>query len=163
VSVLGPKSDRNTISQKVLSIFLRCSFLHAQRAEHLSLLLTSEMFDIRYFGPLYCVKASAPYLSKKGSITSVISSFNQRISLQSDLLTFPFFFGSTSFTIGGLYKNPMKGHALTSSVLGAIVSLAKGLAVDLAPIRTNVVSPGFVDTEVSAYLPDSYVSSSSDS
>jgi NAD(P)-dependent dehydrogenase (short-subunit alcohol dehydrogenase family) len=110
------------------------------------------MFDIRYFGPLYCVKASAPYLSKKGSITSVISSFNQRISLQSDLLTFPFFFGSTSFTIGGLYK-----------VLGAIVSLAKGLAVDLAPIRTNVVSPGFVDTEVSAYLPDSYVSSSSDS
>ena len=37
-----------------------------------------------------------------------------------------------------------------SGVAGAIDSLGRGLAVDLAPIRVNVVSPGLVRTEVSA-------------
>ena len=39
---------------------------------------------------------------------------------------------------------------------GAVDSMARGLAVDLAPVRVNVVSPGLVLTEVrnsSNYFP----------
>ena len=36
-----------------------------------------------------------------------------------------------------------------SGVLGATDSVVRGLAVDLAPIRVNSISPGLVRTEVS--------------
>ena len=46
-------------------------------------------------------------------------------------------------------NRPRKGWSLMASVLGATDALVRGLAVDLAPIRVNVVCPGTVDTEVS--------------
>lgn len=39
-----------------------------------------------------------------------------------------------------------------AGVIGSVDSLTRGLAVDLAPIRVNVVCPGFVKTEVSRIL-----------
>jgi NAD(P)-dependent dehydrogenase (short-subunit alcohol dehydrogenase family) len=32
--------------------------------------------------------------------------------------------------------------------------LARGLALDLAPVRVNVVTPGFIDTEAWAKMPE---------
>ena len=34
-------------------------------------------------------------------------------------------------------------------MMGAVESITRGLAVDLAPIRVNAISPGYVKTEVS--------------
>ena len=45
---------------------------------------------------------------------------------------------------------PSPKWSLIIGAAGAVDALARGLAVDLAPIRVNVVSPGSVDTEVSA-------------
>ena len=42
---------------------------------------------------------------------------------------------------------PRKGALLTAAFGGAIEFLARGLAVDLAPIRVNAVCPGLVLTE----------------
>ena len=39
--------------------------------------------------------------------------------------------------------------ALRVGIAGAVEALARGLAIDLAPIRVNTVSVGAVDTEVS--------------
>ena len=39
-----------------------------------------------------------------------------------------------------------------AGVIGSVDALTRGLAVDLAPIRVNVVCPGFVKTEVSSIL-----------
>ncbi|KAL5489721.1 hypothetical protein ACEPAI_4553 [Sanghuangporus weigelae] len=55
--------------------------------------------------------------------------------------------GSITFTIGQTIVRPIKGWSLMTGVGGAVDSLARGLAVDLAPIRVNVVSPGAVKTE----------------
>lgn len=53
-------------------------------------------------------------------------------------------------TVGSAIARPRKGWSLITSVLGAVDALVRGLAVDLAPVRVNVVCPGVVDTEVSA-------------
>ena len=44
-----------------------------------------------------------------------------------------------------LKPSPKTGALITP--LGALDALVRGLAVDLAPLRVNMVSPGAVDTE----------------
>ncbi|RAK98780.1 SDR family NAD(P)-dependent oxidoreductase [Aspergillus ibericus CBS 121593] len=64
-------------------------------------------------------------------------------------------FPSSSFTLtSGLRgRKPAPGWSLMTSVCGAVEGLARGLAVDLKPIRVNVVSPGAVYTEMFEHFP----------
>ncbi|KAH8115684.1 short-chain dehydrogenase/reductase SDR [Phellopilus nigrolimitatus] len=55
--------------------------------------------------------------------------------------------GSITLTIGQSLIKPRNGWPLIAGIVGAVDGLTRGLAVDLAPIRVNVVSPGLVDTE----------------
>ncbi|HEY1632278.1 MAG TPA: SDR family oxidoreductase [Rhizomicrobium sp.] len=50
--------------------------------------------------------------------------------------------GSYTITGGMLAHQPMKGMALATAGAAAAEFLAKGLAVDLAPVRVNCVCPG---------------------
>ncbi|KAL5529789.1 hypothetical protein ACEPAG_5776 [Sanghuangporus baumii] len=61
--------------------------------------------------------------------------------------------GSITLTVGQVIVRPVKGYSLMIGVGGAIDSLTRGLAVDLAPIRVNVISPGIVNTELLDGLP----------
>lgn len=58
--------------------------------------------------------------------------------------------GSVTLTVGSVVVKPRKSWSLAAGLMGAVDSLTRGLAVDLAPIRVNVVSPGLVKTEVRA-------------
>ncbi|KAK0737398.1 hypothetical protein B0T21DRAFT_383381 [Apiosordaria backusii] len=55
---------------------------------------------------------------------------------------------SIIITSGAVTKKPGKGWTLMSYYGGGLSTLAKALAVDLAPIRANVVRPGYVETEM---------------
>jgi NAD(P)-dependent dehydrogenase (short-subunit alcohol dehydrogenase family) len=57
---------------------------------------------------------------------------------------------TSSFTLtGGTNTHrPMPGWTFGAAVGACIEGLTRGLAVDLAPIRTNMVSPGAIDTEL---------------
>ena len=55
--------------------------------------------------------------------------------------------GSITLTSGMLAHRPMKGAPLATAIGGATEHLARGLAVDLAPIRVNAVCPGIIRTE----------------
>ncbi len=61
---------------------------------------------------------------------------------------------SLVFTSGSVASKPDPGWAILAFVAGGMVSLAKGLAVDLAPVRVNVVQPGYVDTGLWAPMGD---------
>ena len=56
--------------------------------------------------------------------------------------------GSITLTVGSVVVKPRKGWSLVAGLMGAVDSLTRGLAMDLAPIRVNVISPGIVKTEV---------------
>jgi len=56
--------------------------------------------------------------------------------------------GSITFTSGIAAYRPAPGGSMVAAVNGALESLAAALAVELAPLRVNVVSPGWVDTPV---------------
>lgn len=76
-----------------------------------------EYFNIRYWGALTCSKYAAPYV--KQSIT---------------------------FTSGVATNRPGAGWSLGASMCGAMESFTRAMAVELAPVRVNVVSPGVVKT-----------------
>jgi NAD(P)-dependent dehydrogenase (short-subunit alcohol dehydrogenase family) len=54
--------------------------------------------------------------------------------------------GSILLTSGNIAAKPLKGAPILSAAANAIEGFAKALAIDLAPIRVNVLSPSFTRT-----------------
>ncbi|MFB7330984.1 SDR family oxidoreductase [Streptomyces adustus] len=54
--------------------------------------------------------------------------------------------GSITYTSGINAYRPNGSNTIMAAANGALASLAYGLAIELAPVRVNVVSPGWVDT-----------------
>jgi len=79
----------------------------------------SRSVDTKVLGPLMLAKALAPQMNPRGSIT--------------------LFSGVNAFKVNVGYL----GVAVTN---GAVDFLTRSLAVELAPIRVNAVSPGVIDT-----------------
>jgi NAD(P)-dependent dehydrogenase (short-subunit alcohol dehydrogenase family) len=62
--------------------------------------------------------------------------------------------GSITLLSGAAAWTPMRGGAITASTNGAVAALVRTLAVELAPVRVNAVSPGIIDTPTWNALPD---------
>jgi NAD(P)-dependent dehydrogenase (short-subunit alcohol dehydrogenase family) len=77
--------------------------------------------DSKVIAPLLLAKHGAPHLTPGGSIT---------------------------FTSGIAAYRPAPRGSVVAAINGAIESLVYALAVELAPIRVNAVSPGWVDTPI---------------
>jgi NAD(P)-dependent dehydrogenase (short-subunit alcohol dehydrogenase family) len=56
--------------------------------------------------------------------------------------------GSIVFTSGIAAYRPGPKGAMVAALNGALGSLAAALAVELAPLRVNAISPGWVDTPI---------------
>jgi NAD(P)-dependent dehydrogenase (short-subunit alcohol dehydrogenase family) len=75
----------------------------------------------KLLAPLFLAQAVLPILAKNGSIT---------------------------FVSGIAAERPIPGGALTGAVNGGLNALVRGMAIELAPIRVNTVSPGWVETPI---------------
>jgi NAD(P)-dependent dehydrogenase (short-subunit alcohol dehydrogenase family) len=84
-------------------------------------------FDVRFFGAVTAVKHAAPYLRSGGSVI---------------------------LTGGVASQRPQKGWTAVASICGAMEALTRALAVELAPIRVNLVSPGLVRTALWNDMPE---------
>ncbi|MBU8919233.1 SDR family oxidoreductase [Bacillus sp. FJAT-29953] len=84
-------------------------------------------FDSKFWGQYITVRSALPYLNNESSIT---------------------------LTSGVYGVRPPQGATTLAAINSAIEGLVRGLSVDLAPIRVNVVSPGIVDTPIYAGMPD---------
>jgi NAD(P)-dependent dehydrogenase (short-subunit alcohol dehydrogenase family) len=62
--------------------------------------------------------------------------------------------GSLTLVTGYFSTRPRAGAAIVGAANGALESLTKGLALELAPIRVNAVSPGLIDTPIRASMPE---------
>lgn len=76
-----------------------------------------EFFQVRFFGALTVVSAAAATIRTGGSVT---------------------------LTSGSARTRPGAGWSLGASISGAVTSLTKALAVELAPLRVNCVEPGII-------------------
>jgi NAD(P)-dependent dehydrogenase (short-subunit alcohol dehydrogenase family) len=62
--------------------------------------------------------------------------------------------GSLTLVSGFLSIRPRPNAAIVGAVNGALESLTRSLALDLAPVRVNCVSPGIIDTPIRAGMPE---------
>jgi len=79
----------------------------------------AKAFTAKLWAPIFLVKHGAPFIAAEGSFT--------------------FFSGIRA-------ARPGPGTSITSLVNGGLEAFAKAMAVELGPVRVNVVSPGIVDS-----------------
>lgn len=85
-------------------------------------------FDVRYWGAYTAAKHAARFIRPGGSIT-----FSSGIASQ---------------------RPPQAGWALGASICAAMEGLTRALAIELKPLRVNIVSPGFVRTPLWSDIPE---------
>lgn len=62
--------------------------------------------------------------------------------------------GSLTFVSGFLSVRPSANSVLQGAINAALEALARGLALELAPVRVNAVSPGLIATPLWSGMPD---------
>ena len=62
--------------------------------------------------------------------------------------------GSLTLVSGFLSIRPRPNSAIIGAANGALEALARSLALELAPVRVNAVSPGIIDTPIRAAMPE---------
>ncbi len=62
--------------------------------------------------------------------------------------------GSLTLVSGFLSVRPRPNSAIVGVANGALESLTRSLALELAPVRVNCVSPGIIDTPIRAAMPE---------
>jgi NAD(P)-dependent dehydrogenase (short-subunit alcohol dehydrogenase family) len=62
--------------------------------------------------------------------------------------------GSLTLVSGFLSVRPRPNSAIVGAANGALESLTRSLALELAPVRVNCVSPGIINTPIRAGMPE---------
>jgi len=102
-------------------VFTAGDSLHLHELASTDIQEARRAFELRYWAALAAVKYGSPHIRKGGSIV---------------------------LTTGIAGQRPRKGWVVAASVCGTIEALTRALAVELAPIRVNAVSPGVVRTNL---------------
>jgi NAD(P)-dependent dehydrogenase (short-subunit alcohol dehydrogenase family) len=84
-------------------------------------------FNLRYWGAFTAVKYAAPFISAGGSIT---------------------------LTGGIASSRPAAGWSLGTSICAAMEGFTRAMAIELAPVRVNLVAPGVVKTDLWSNMPE---------
>jgi NAD(P)-dependent dehydrogenase (short-subunit alcohol dehydrogenase family) len=102
-------------------VFTAGDSLHVHNLAATDLKQARRAFELRYWSALAAVKYGSPQIRKGGSVV---------------------------LTTGVAGRRPHKGWVVAASVCGTIEALTRALAIELAPIRVNAVSPGVVRTNL---------------
>jgi NAD(P)-dependent dehydrogenase (short-subunit alcohol dehydrogenase family) len=84
------------------------------------------LIESKFWGQYRCARAAAPRIRPGGSIT---------------------------FTSGIRSRRPVNGTGAFAVANSAVEGMARALAVEIAPVRVNAISPGAVDTPLFAAMP----------
>jgi NAD(P)-dependent dehydrogenase (short-subunit alcohol dehydrogenase family) len=104
--------------ERVDHVFISAGRLCLGRVVDTELEVLQADVDQRFWGPLYVVRAAVPKMAQ----------------------------GSLTFLSGQWASKPAPGAVVTAALNAATETLARGLALELAPIRVNAVAPGSIDT-----------------
>jgi NAD(P)-dependent dehydrogenase (short-subunit alcohol dehydrogenase family) len=101
-------------------------FLGGGSIDELDLAKAKDVFAVRFWGALACVKHARKHLRSNGSIT---------------------------LTDGTVAHKPRKGAPVSTAMAGGIEHLVRALAVELAPLRVNGICPGAIRTDIWNSIP----------
>jgi NAD(P)-dependent dehydrogenase (short-subunit alcohol dehydrogenase family) len=102
-------------------VFTAGDTLHLNELGAMDLKSARRAFELRYWAALAAVKYGSPHIRTGGSVV---------------------------LTTGIAGQRPFKGWVVAASVCGTVEALTRALAVELAPLRVNGVSPGVVRTNL---------------
>ena len=102
-------------------VFTAGDSLHLHELAVTDLKQARRTFELRYWSALAAVKYGSPQIRTGGSVV---------------------------LTTGIAGRRPQNGWVIAASVCGTIEALTRALAIELAPIRVNAVSPGVVRTNL---------------
>jgi NAD(P)-dependent dehydrogenase (short-subunit alcohol dehydrogenase family) len=102
-------------------VFTAGDSLQLNNIEDMQLDEARKYFNVRYWGALAAVKYAIPFINPKGSIT---------------------------LTSGIVSTRPVKGWSLGASICAAMEGFTRAMAIELAPVRVNIVSPGIIRTNL---------------
>jgi len=108
-------------------VYTAADSLHVSGLATTDLKAARKAFDLRYWSALAAVKYATPHIRKGGAITLTTGVYGQR---------------------------PIKGIPIIASIAAMMEGLTRSLAIDLAPIRVNCVSPGVVRTKLWDSMPE---------
>src|SRR5437870_5824806 len=118
------RSDPSRCGGSVVSVVWPHGPRHVHQRRHRGLhdlKQTRRAFELRYWSALATVKYGSPQIRNGGSIV---------------------------LTTGVAGRRPHSGSVIAASVCGTIEALTRALAIELAPIRVNAVSPGVIRTNL---------------
>ncbi len=108
-------------------VYTAADSLHVSDLASTDLKAARNAFELRYWALLAAVKYATPHLREGGSIT---------------------------MTTGIYGRRPVKGIPIVASIAAMMEGLTRALAIDLAPLRVNCVSPGVVRTALWDSMPE---------
>jgi NAD(P)-dependent dehydrogenase (short-subunit alcohol dehydrogenase family) len=108
-------------------VFTAGDALQLGKLEETSLEQAKQFFNIRFWGAFMAAKYGSREIRSGGSII---------------------------LTNGIVGLRPVKGWTVAASITGAVEALTRALAIELAPIRVNLVCAGFVKTELWDGMPE---------
>lgn len=85
--------------------------------------------QIRFFAPLLVAKVGSKYLEKSSQSSFVL-------------------------TTGGVAEHPLPNWSVVAGYAAGLHGMMRNLALDLKPIRVNLISPGGLDTELWKDIPE---------
>lgn len=108
-----------TVGQFDHMVFTAGESLQINAIADLEITDAKQFFNLRYWGAFAAVKYGAPHIKPGGSIT---------------------------LTGGCASLRPGKGWSLMASICAAMEGFTRAMAIELAPVRVNIVTPGLVKT-----------------
>jgi NAD(P)-dependent dehydrogenase (short-subunit alcohol dehydrogenase family) len=125
-------SDPDTLEPNIVSLFEKCSspdhviFTAGDKLAHTGLQDADFAFIqkagmVRFFAPLLVAKHAARVLPKSPS-------------------------SSLTLTTGSVSEHPIPNWTVVGSYASGLHAMTRGLALDMKPVRVNLVSPGAVET-----------------
>jgi NAD(P)-dependent dehydrogenase (short-subunit alcohol dehydrogenase family) len=108
-------------------VYTAGSSMSVQQVVDLETRTIRDYFELRFWGAFAAVKYGVPAIRNGGSIT---------------------------LTSGIANRRPGSGWALGASTSGALEGFTVAMAVELAPVRVNIVSPGMTRTNLWSGIPE---------
>ena len=127
---ISVESDVVTLAERIRQVDHIVTTAAELTFKHFSQISDAEIattFGAKFWGPVYLVRHFVSRIPSNGSVT--------------------FFGGSTAY-------KATAGASIVAAVNAALDGFARTLALDLAPVRVNVVSPGIVETPAWDVMPE---------